>query len=262
MKIYGLTDKGSEREHNEDSIGILDLADGTISVCAVCDGMGGAVGGKIASELACNTFLAFIKEAVEKDPCAVTPKIAKSLLAEAAEKANRDVRAYAEKDHSLCGMGCTLCAVIYLARYGKLLSVNVGDSRLYKITSKRAEQLTKDHSYVQYLLDQGEITEEEALVHPQRNLITRAIGIDEAVEADVRSIRLPAITNAYYLLCSDGLHGMISEDEIKNIVTCGNKRLEEKADELISAANEAGGYDNISVILLSPNEKVGEEERV
>lgn len=261
MKIYGLTDKGSEREYNEDSIGILDLASGAVSVCAVCDGMGGAVGGKIASELACDTFLAFIKEAVGKDPCAVTPKVAKSLLSEAVKKANRDVRAYTEKDPSLCGMGCTLCAVIYLARYGKLLSVNVGDSRLYKITSKRTEQMTKDHSYVQYLLDQGEITEEEALVHPQRNLITRAIGIDEEVEADVRSIRLPAITTAYYLLCSDGLHGMISEDEIKDIVVC-DSGLEEKAERLISAANEAGGYDNISVILLSPSEKVGEEESV
>lgn len=257
MKIYGLTDKGTQREYNEDSIGIF--SESGISVCVVCDGMGGAVGGKVASELAKNTFLEYVREEIKEKKGSVSQKDAKEILKYAIDTANRKVTERAEENPSLDGMGCTLCAVMYLCKTGKMLSANVGDSRLYRITQRKIEQLTKDHSYVQYLLDIGEISEEEAEDHPQKNLITRAVGIDETVDADIKNIRIPALGNTYFLLCSDGLHGMISDGEIKDIVL-SDADTKEKTARLIKSANEAGGYDNISAILISVNEKNGEEQ--
>ncbi len=259
MKTYGLTDKGKEREYNEDSIGMLSLSCG-IHILAVCDGMGGAVGGKTASELARDTFLASIEEQIDILGAPSNKKMGEAILKTAAKAANTAVYARSREDEALCGMGCTLCALIYFEKEKRLLSVNVGDSRLYKISNKKIQQITKDHSYVQYLLDQGEISPDEAEDHPQKNLITRAIGIEPNVKPDIKSVKVPLLSPAYFLLCSDGLCIMLDDDRIKNTILL-KKPLSEKAQLLVDDANEAGGYDNISVVLLSVNTKGEEAEQ-
>ena len=179
MNVYGLTDRGLIREANEDCIGITCLKNG-ITIAVVCDGMGGAAGGKIASEIAENTFTSSIVsfcEALSKE--SFDSKKLKVAIEESIQKANDAILAKAREDLSLFGMGCTLNALVFCDFKSKIYYANVGDSRLYKITNQKIKQMTKDHSYVQMLLDNKEITEEEAEHHPNKNLITKALGIKD-----------------------------------------------------------------------------------
>lgn len=260
MKIYGLTDKGIIREANEDCIGITFLSGGP-AVAVVCDGMGGAKGGRTASELAERAFTNAITPELfpltldgEKLPPDV--KKVKRALSAAVAKANEAVFTTAREHQELRGMGCTLNAAVYYEREGKLCFANVGDSRLYMITEKEIKLLSRDHSYVQHLVDSGKISPEEAESHPQKNLITRAVGIEPSVKADVSYIKVSTKKPAYFLLCSDGLHGLIPADEIKSTVL-GAGSVEDKVISLINGANLAGGTDNISAILLEINENQG-----
>ena len=154
-------------------------------------------------------------------------------------------------------MGCTLNAVVCSTELSRLCFANVGDSRLYMINKKEIKQLSKDHSFVQYLVDTGEITPEEAEDHPNKNLITRAVGIDPTVESDISYLKLPQKKPISFLLCSDGLHGLVSSEDMKKIAL-GEQSIEGKVFSLIRAANDAGGHDNVSAILLQINEKDGE----
>ena len=255
MKIYGLTDRGAVREINEDSIGILSLPSG-MTVAVVCDGMGGAAGGRTASELAVETFTESIREELSRTERPDVKSI-KRALEISIEAANSAIFEHALIHTELQGMGCTLNAVVCSPELSRLCFANVGDSRLYTITKKEIKQLSKDHSFVQFLVDTGEITPTEAETHPQKNLITRAVGIDPTVEADIAYIKLPQKKQVSFLLCSDGLHGLVSAENIKEIVL-GNEALEGKVFSLIKAANDAGGHDNVSAILLQINEKGGE----
>ena len=255
MKIYGLTDRGAVREINEDSIGILSLPGG-FTVAVVCDGMGGAAGGRTASEIAVETFM----ESVITELSALVTKDVKGIkraLDTSIASANSAIFEYALIHKELRGMGCTLNAVVYSKELSRLCFANVGDSRLYMINKKEIKQLSKDHSFVQYLVDTGEITPEEAESHPQKNLITRAVGIDTEVEADIFYIKLPQKRQLFFLLCSDGLHGLVSSEDMKKIAL-GEQSIEGKVFSLIRAANDAGGDDNVSAILLQINEKDGE----
>ncbi len=253
MNIYGLTDRGLLREANEDCIGITCLKNG-ISIAIVCDGMGGAAGGKIASEIASNVFMdemvAFC-ESLEKDTFDF--KKLKNALKESVEKANAAILEKAREDLSLFGMGCTLNAIVFCEFKSKIYYVNVGDSRLYMINEKKIKQMTKDHSYVQMLLDNKEITEEEAEHHPKKNLITKALGIKDEIEPDVFDAKVSKNRDEYYLLCSDGLHGMLDKEMLQSVALI-NASIEEKVFTYIKLANEAGGADNISVILLNTKE--------
>ena len=253
MNVYGLTDRGLVREANEDCIGITCLKNG-ITIAVVCDGMGGAAGGKIASEIAENTFTSSIVsfcEVLNKE--SFDSKKLKAAIEKSIQKANDAILAKAREDLSLYGMGCTLNALVFCDFKSKIYYANVGDSRLYKITSKKIKQLTKDHSYVQMLLDNREITEEEAEHHPNKNLITKALGIKDEIEPDIDSAKVAKATDEYYLLCSDGLHGMLDKDMLQYIAT-SNMSIEEKVFTYIKLANEAGGNDNISAILLNTKE--------
>ena len=253
MNIYGLTDKGLLREANEDCIGITCLKNG-ITIAIVCDGMGGAAGGKIASEIAENTFMSSMVsfcEALSKDN--FDSKKLKAAIEEGIQKANSAILEKAREDLSLFGMGCTINALVFCDFKSKVYYVNVGDSRLYMITEKKIKQLTKDHSYVQLLLDNKEITEEEAEHHPKKNLITKALGIKDEVEPDIADIKISKKNDEYFLLCSDGLHGMLDKDTLQYIATL-DMSIEEKVFTYIKLANEAGGNDNISVILLNTKE--------
>lgn len=269
MKIYGLTDRGMVREVNEDSIGISCFPNG-ITVAVVCDGMGGAAGGKTASYIGESVFmetvteLLFPKRKSKEGSDAPTPlpdvKKMKKALEAGVLAANRAIFEHTLIHEELSGMGCTLNAIIYSKEQGKLCFVNVGDSRLYTINHKEIKQLSKDHSFVQYLIDTKEITPEEAENHPNKNLITRAVGIDMVVEPDISYIKVPSKKPTAYLLCSDGLHGALTAGEIKDIVT-SQMGVEEKVFSLIRNANDAGGLDNVSAILLQINQNGWEAKR-
>ena len=256
MEIYGLTDRGVVREANEDSIGISRTKNG-ITIAVVCDGMGGAAGGRIASEIAEETFMSSMLSCTDEMEQLKFDSIkVKALIGEAASKANAAVLAKARDDLSLFGMGCTLNAIVYIEPQNRLYYVNVGDSRLYMITKKEIKQLTKDHSYVQMLVDNNEITPEEAENHPQKNLITKALGIKDDIEPDVSDKKLAPKSESHFLLCSDGLHGLIKREVLKE-VALSDTSIHEKIFSYIRLANEAGGTDNISAILLSiKNEEV------
>ena len=253
MNIYGLTDKGMVREANEDCIGISCLKNG-ITIAVVCDGMGGAAGGKIASAIAEETFMISFAEAVDEiEKSKFDNKKIKSAIKESIDKANLAIYQKALNDKSLLGMGCTLNAVVLCEPKSKIFYANVGDSRLYMIKKREIKQLSKDHSYVQMLVDNKEITEEEAREHPKRNLITKALGIRDEVEPDISERKVSLKSETYFLLCSDGLHGLIPKEKLKK-VALSPLNIEEKVFTYIKLANEAGGDDNISAILLSTKE--------
>lgn len=253
MNVYGLTDKGLIREANEDCIGITRLKNG-ITVAVVCDGMGGAAGGKIASAIAEETFTrSLLERADELEKARFESKRMKAAIRESVERANSTILERAREDLSLFGMGCTLNAAVFCEPKNKLYYANVGDSRLYMITKREIKQLTKDHSYVQMLVDNKEITPKEAEIHPKRNLITRALGIKEELEADISDRRIYPKSDIHFLLCSDGLHGLVPKEKLKEVALSALS-IEEKVINYIRLANEAGGHDNISVILLSTKE--------
>ena len=249
MNVYGLTDRGLVREVNEDCIGISTLSNG-ITICVVCDGMGGAAGGKIASAIAEEAFIntmASYGEEIEKSK--FDSRKIKLAIKNSIEKANLAIIERAKEDLSLYGMGCTLNALIFVNGKSKIYYANVGDSRLYMIKKKEIKQLTKDHSYVQMLVDNKDITPEEAENHPQKNLITKALGVKDEIDPDIFDKRIYLNNETYFLLCSDGLHGLVSKETLKN-VALSNTSIEEKVFSYIKLANEAGGHDNISAILL------------
>ena len=254
MKFYGKTDVGSRRTENQDCFGIYEILPG-VTLLAVCDGMGGMAGGATAARLALDTFAQSVREHILPDEPDEEPDLGsiglRFALNASASDANRAVLKMAEEsDGKLEGMGTTLVALLVVENT-LILSLNIGDSRLYEIRNGRIEQLTKDHSYVQHLVDIGEITYEEAQTLPIRNIIMRAVGIDDDVAGDIRSYD-PAhgteLSPRYMLLCSDGLSGVVSDEEIRNIVTTNNP-LSKKAEMLVAAANAAGGPDNITVVL-------------
>ena len=253
MNIYGLTDKGMIREANEDCIGISCLTNG-ITIAVVCDGMGGAAGGKIASAIAEETFMeSLVASAEEIEKSKFDGKKIKAAILESINKANLAILEAARADRSLHGMGCTLNAVLFCEPKSKIYYANVGDSRLYMIKKREIKQLTKDHSYVQLLVDNKEITPEEAEHHPKKNLITMALGIREEIEPDIFERRINTKTEAHFLLCSDGLHGLVSKEKLKKVALAPIS-IEEKIFTYIKLANDAGGDDNISAILLSTKE--------
>lgn len=246
MNYYGKTDIGKRRENNQDCLGAKTLECG-ITVLAVCDGMGGAKGGETASRLALDTFL----NACERDlRSGMEDTQIRGVLTAAVHEANTAVYRMGSSNEDLAGMGTTLAAALILHGLDYMFIINVGDSRAYSVCGDCITQLSFDHSYVQFLVDKGDITPEDAATHPDRHVITRAVGVSDAVRPDIDRIEIERQGDAtyYLLLCSDGLTGMISNSEILKNVTADSSP-EEKLDSLIGAANEAGGDDNITVLI-------------
>ncbi len=251
MNYCSKTDIGRRREQNEDNLAACRLAENAV-VLAVFDGMGGQAGGEIASAVAAESFIAEIKYQAESrvmggklffaDPESEVPM----LLDSAAANANYEIWQRAQEDKALRGMGTTLTAALVFEDEMRAFTVNIGDSRIYKIDAEGARRLTKDHSYVQYLVDSGEITESEAEARNDKNIITRALGISIRVEVDIKEEALA--TGDKLLLCSDGLYGMLSDDELFGIAAF-DAPLEVRTERLIALANDAGGEDNITAIL-------------
>lgn len=240
MEIARRTDIGLVRDLNEDSMGLIQREDGII-IAIVADGMGGHQAGDVASQ---NT-VAIVKQELSGKDLAITRDERTNLLLSAVGKANEHVFILANQDQQYHGMGTTVIATI--ADDNEVILAHVGDSRAYMLHKGGLYKLTKDHTYVEMLIEQGLITPEEAKNHPQRNMIVRAVGTAEDVEVDL--IHTPWQESDILLLCSDGLTTMISEREI-GLVLSSNLSLEDQADELIQLALQAGGKDNISIILL------------
>ncbi len=242
------TDAGRVREGQEDFY----LVDPDVALFAVADGMGGHRGGEIAAHLAVETLDKLAKERVESEP------LTSEWFAKAVQQANDALVERAEADASLRGMGTTLCALALVQGdgYEALGVVNVGDSRLYLLKDGELEQITEDHSLVATLERQGRLTRAEAAVHPQRNIVTRALGIDSKVMVD--SWEIAPVVGDRYLLCSDGLFNEIDDNRIAATL----RKLadpDEAARELVRLANEAGGRDNITVVVVDVVDDAGDE---
>jgi PPM family protein phosphatase len=229
VEVAGLTDVGRHRQTNEDSYVV------SPPLFAVADGMGGARAGEVASRLAVETF------AAEPEPDASPER----RLREIVRSANRRIHSLSQEDESRAGMGTTLTAA--LVTDDEVATGHVGDSRLYRFRDGTLERLTTDHSLVEELIRQGKLTPEGAERHPQKSIITRALGPEPDVE--VETFTAPARAGDVYLLCSDGLTGMITEAQVAEILRAGPP-LERRAHQLIDAANAGGGRDNITVVLF------------
>lgn len=236
--IAKATDVGATRQLNEDSMTVFDSPNG--QVLAVCDGMGGQAAGDVASQLTIN-----IIENILTDNTFDTPEeaIRRSILA-----ANQGVLNRAAQNPEHDGMGST--CVMLIIKGGRVHCGWVGDSRIYYIANHTIRQLSRDQSYVQQLLDSGQITAEEAANHPQKNEITNCIGLQGMTAPDTVAVPIVPEPGSVFLLCSDGLSGMLDERQIERVVSNSQMTLQQKADRLVALANEAGGLDNITVELV------------
>lgn len=236
MKISSATSVGCIRPLNEDAYFVSQPDSGTV-LAIVADGMGGHNAGEVASGEAVGI--------IQKDVLSKPGEDAKDVLIQAIKDANREIYEMSIQKRKLSGMGTTITAC--LATEKNVTAVQVGDSRLYLIRKDSITQITKDHSLVEMLIESGSITKEEARRHPQRNVITRAVGTDRTVEADV--YEFSAKKGDILLLCSDGLVNMVEDETILSIIK-NKETLDEAADALVQEAEQAGGTDNITVILI------------
>lgn len=246
VKSYGLTHVGRQRQHNEDSFLVEDNA----RLFLVADGMGGHAAGEIASRIAVDSISEFILHTKEDDgtwPHAYDEQFKRSTnrLMAAVRMANTRVLEAMRKDARLRGMGTTVVAC--LADGDVMSFAHVGDSRAYLIRNDALKRITNDHSWVFEQVQAGMLTEAEAEKHPLRNVITRALGGALQVNPDASEIETK--TGDVFLLCSDGLTGMVPEEEILRLVT-ENEKLEDACQKLIDTANERGGLDNVTAILV------------
>ena len=236
MQVISRTHVGLVRENNEDALLVREP-----SLFAVADGMGGYAAGEIASRSTIKAFEAATHSLHHEQK---EQNIRKVML-EAFDKANTHVFKMAVSNDSYSGMGTTMTA-LYLPGDGHGYCCHVGDSRLYLFRNDKLEQLTHDHTLVADLKEQGKITDEEAFVHPQRNILLQALGVEETVNADFFSFRLQE--GDRLLLCSDGLSDMLRAAEISRIIGCADP--EQAADKLLEQSLDNGGRDNVSLILI------------
>lgn len=226
MKMYGATDIGLVRATNQDNFYI----DKSLKWAVVADGMGGHNGGETASSMAVEEIKKSMLQGVG--------------LKESISNSNALVYKTSVENPELAGMGTTvvLCEIV-----GKRANIaHVGDSRAYLLRDGVLKQITKDHSIVQQLIDSGTITEEQAKYHPQRNLITRAVGTEKNIRVDYETLEL--FEDDYILICSDGLSSYVEESRIADIIV--NTKTSEAVNKLVDAANENGGKDNVTVVLI------------
>jgi protein phosphatase len=250
LEVTAQTDVGQKRDHNEDSVG----ADSAYGVVLVADGMGGHNAGEVASGIAANVIYEQLRAVLpeietgeeDKETGYAMESIA---IRSAIELANKAINQTSRTQPECAGMGTTIVAGLF---YDDRMSIaHVGDSRMYRMRGKRFDQVTKDHSLIQELVDKGFYdTVEEAQAAGNKNLITRALGVEENVQVDVHEeIVKPG---DIYLLCSDGLTDMVSDEKIYLTLNEFSANLKQATEKLIAMANENGGKDNISVVMARP----------
>jgi serine/threonine protein phosphatase PrpC len=245
LAIAGTTHVGRLRKVNQDAFDRFDDDERGEILLVVADGMGGHQGGEVASRMAIGTLGKLCREGDGDAP---------TRLQHAIERANFEIHKLASKDRTLKGMGTTIVALL-LCEKGPSFVAHVGDSRLYRLRSKDFEALTEDHSVVALMIRNGTITPEEARDHPKRNQVMRALGVWDETEVDIASLEIQ--TGDTFLLCSDGLYGMLPDEDLK--------ALADRAPDshtgvawMIDAANQAGGSDNITAMVVQVHESTSE----
>lgn len=239
IKTAYLTDTGRKRELNEDYVYASEKPVGNLpNLFIVADGMGGHNAGDFASDFTVKTMVEVIEASFEKNPSIIFQK--------AINVANQKLREIAAKDLAKRGMGTTVVAATCLGKY--LQVANVGDSRLY-VVNDTIKQITTDHSYVEEMIRRGNLQRENARSNPNKNIITRAVGAKNEIQADIYVVELKP--GDLLLMCSDGLSNMLEDEEMRMIIR-RQRDIVEMAEELVKVANENGGKDNISVVLIDP----------
>ena len=240
-----LTDIGKVRDHNEDAV----ASDLSIGLLVLADGMGGYKAGEVASEMAVLLVAAEITQAMQDnvqtwpEKSALLPE--SHMLKNAIQKVNAAIYQVSQDEPQCAGMGTTLVAGVFTNN--KLVVGHIGDSRMYRLRDGALVQLTEDHSLVQEQINAGLITKEQAQTSSNKNLVTRALGIEPEVELELQELDVEA--GDFYLLCSDGLSDMVSDAEIAETLREANGNITHAANRLVHLANEHGGVDNISVML-------------
>ena len=247
MKTWAVTDIGLVRKENQDDFGVVQHEATGHTVCVVCDGMGGAAGGQVASHIAVTTFLEQLQTLLTRD---MTPEQLREVSAYAVSVANKAIREAARESVDCRNMGTTLVSAVSCE--GGAVITNVGDSRAYHITPDGITRVTKDHSLVESMVDRGDITAEEARRHPNRNLITRALGPDISALCD--GYICPMAPGDYLLLCTDGLVSTVTDQEMLFEVLHG-AGADTCLDRLLEIAKRNGAPDNVTIVLM---EKQGE----
>ncbi len=239
MKYYSQTDVGLVRKANQDSVVVVKNKESNI-LAAVCDGIGGSKAGDVASKFVCDRLEEYFADA----PSFNNLQAIKLWLVTTLTEINNQLYQKSLSNRKYQGMGTTLVCALVSGDYTVI--ANAGDSRCYKAVDNQLELITKDHTMINDMVLNGEITQQQAKVHPKRNIITNALGVINRVNFDVFEVDMGY---QYLLLCSDGLHGLVEEVQLLKILN-EKLTLEKKVYKMIDCANQNGGYDNISVVIL------------
>ncbi len=246
IEIATRTDSGLVRSQNEDSL----LVNARLGFVVLADGMGGYNAGEVASGMATTLLAGAFEKVLDGPPSQrvndLPRNIARGLLQEEIERANAAIYYAAQSQPQLAGMGTTLVAAMFYA--GAVTVAHIGDSRLYRLRAEDFQQVTRDHSLLQEQIDSGYLTAEQARYSQNKNLVTRALGVDPHVEAEIRDYE--TLPGDIYLVCSDGLNDMVEDRDIAMALKSFSADLEQCASQLVHMANDSGGRDNVSVILV------------
>jgi len=246
VRCFGVSDPGLKRENNEDAFLMVTAGDkgcdtGKLgNLFVVADGMGGHAAGETASRMACQAMRVYYR--TREDPA----EHVEETLARIIEATSRKILDHALKNPALSGMGTTLSVLVL--RSDKAIIAHVGDSRIYRLRSTDLEQLTKDHTQVQVLVEMGRLTQEEALTHPMRHVITHAVGTRKGHD-DIFTSRQTVLPGDRFLMCSDGLHDMVAKDVIEQSLSSG-RSPETICKDLLDKALENGGGDNVTILCI------------
>lgn len=251
MRVIGRTDTGRVRPNNQDAFICGRLSDST-SFAVVCDGMGGANGGNVASAIAIKVISDRIVDTYREG---MNETSLRNMLGSAISAANIEVFDAAMENLDLRGMGTTVVAAI--ADEKQVFIAHVGDSRGYMVTSDTIRQVTRDHSIVQAMVEKGQLTQSEAKNHPRKHFLTRALGVEETVDCEFTQCDFPE--GGIFLICTDGLTNMVETDDIYAVIHASS--FEDAPDKLVAAANMAGGSDNITVVLMAGQETSGKSSQ-
>ncbi len=251
LAVYGISDVGLNRDHNEDCISW----DIDLGLIMLADGMGGHNAGEVASDMAVTAIRDALLDVLTPEMVESNVIKCEDAVREAVIYANEEIHEQAHANIEYAGMGTTVALALFHDE--SITYAHVGDSRIYRLRGGELQQITQDHSLVQEMVDNGYLSEEEAMISSSRNLITRALGIAPEVEVDVTSESLEE--DDVYVLCSDGLSDMVPDEAIRDIILEHRPNLEKASDALVEQANNNGGTDNISVILVAMHQAFSDE---
>ena len=242
MKVFGITHRGAVREENQDNFRISFSEKSDLLTAVLCDGMGGAQAGSLASTIAADTFMSHAANSLDLSS---TASDMREILSEATNYANIKVYDRSFSDLTCIGMGSTLVGLLINGK--RACVANVGDSRAYFIGKRTIEQITQDHSLVEEMIARGKLSRSEAKNHPKKNIITRAIGVEASVTSDIFDVKF-SVGNRI-LICSDGLSNLVSPEEIR-MISSNNDDLEKVCNALLELALKRGAPDNVTIVLV------------